>query len=273
MCGASFEHEQLHLFQAIVTIHTFAFAFGHRNCSPIGNFSPPSPISASMTIPRRVTCPFLCRPRSSLFSSRFRTRFAGSSVTAVNPAKALISLPVSATTSKTRHCKTRSFSSVTTAAAAASPSNIAASTLGRCARKISSVSRSSLRTSGRSGTSVIRREYSEHERRRSRVRLYRGDRETLSKTKTFSRRAHQAHARPHRATRSCAQRVYLRHHRTRPRSSKESRNRVLRSARPHGSSRPRPAPWHSHFVEGQHQHGWHPHARRLENSAQLHSTA
>src|SRR6266513_2298243 len=61
-------------------------------------------------------------------------------------------------TSRTRLCRTRSFNSATTAAAAAWPSNIVASTSGRCARRISSASRSSSPTLATSGISVIRKE-------------------------------------------------------------------------------------------------------------------
>src|SRR6266852_3857669 len=181
--------------------------------------------------------------------------------------------PLLATTSRTRRCKTRSFSSVTTVAAAAWPSNIAESTSGRCARRISSESRSSSRTSAHSVLSYIRREYSEPERNRSRVRLHRRDRKALSQTQAFSRRARQAHARAHRATEPQTERVHHRHRRTCSRAGQNSRIGTFCAARPQRPSRPRPAAWHSHFPERQHLHQGHSNDGWFKNSERFHSTA
>src|SRR5258708_5095305 len=163
-----------------------------------------------MTIPRRVIYPFPSLLGSYPSSSLFRAKFARLSVTEAKRARALISSPVSATISKTKLYKTRSFSSVTTEAAAAWPWNIAASTLGRCARRTSSASRSSSPTLVPSGTCAIRREYSEHERNRSGVRPNRRDRKAFPQAQTLAARAHEAHARPHRPSESQIERL---HHR------------------------------------------------------------
>src|SRR5437899_3940390 len=228
-----------------------------------------------MTIPRRVICPFLCLPDSSLSSSLFQARFGRLLATEAKRARALLSSPVSATTSRTQLCKTRSCSSVTTVVAAAWQWNIAASTWGRCARRISSASRSSSRTSGLSGICATKREYSEHERHRSGVRLHRRDRETLSEAQALAGRAHQAHAGPHRAIESQTERLHYRHRGTCSRAGQKSRIGTFCTARPQRPARPRPASWHSDFAEGQHIYrrrsndgrfknpeGFHPAARR-----------
>src|SRR5260370_33285467 len=226
-----------------------------------------------MTIPRRSICPFPCLPDSSLSSSLFQARFARLSATETKRARALISSPVWATISRTKLCKTRSFSSVTTAVAAAWQSNIAASTSGRCVRKISSASRSSSPTSGLSGICAIGREYSERERNRSGVRLHRRGRKTLPQTQTLSCRTHQAHADPHRAAESQAECLHHRRRRTCSRASPKSRIGTFCAARPQRPSRPRPASWGPDFVEGQHIYGRHSHHCRLKDSERFHSAA
>src|SRR2546422_8271084 len=208
-----------------------------------------------MTIPRRVICPFLCLPDSSLSSSLFQARFAPSWATEAKRARALISSPVSATTSRTKLCKTRSCSSVTTAVAAAWQWNIAASTWGRCARRTSSASRSSSRTSGLSGICAIKREYSEHERHRSGVCLHRRDRKPFPQAQAFASRAHQAHTGPHRAIESQTERLHYRHRGTCSRAGQKSRIGTFCAARPQGATRPWPAPRHSDFPERQHKYG------------------
>src|SRR5258708_378000 len=224
-----------------------------------------------MTILPRVICPFLCLRDSSPSSSLFQARFARLSATEAKRARASISSPVPATTSRTKPCKTRLFSSVITAIAAAWPSNTAASTSDRCARRISSASRSSSRTSGPLGICAIRRRYSEHERNRSGVCLHRRDRKTFPQTQTFAARAHQAHAGPRRATESQTERLHHHHCGTCSSAGQKSRIGTFCAARSQKLSRPRPATWSPDFVEGQYIYGRDSNHRRFEDSERFHT--
>src|SRR6267154_1428471 len=226
-----------------------------------------------MTTRRRAIFPPLRLPDSSLSSSLFQARFARLSAMEAKRAKALISSPVSATISRIKLYKTRSCSSVTTEVAAAWPWNIAASTLGKCARRTSSASRSSSPTSVPSGICAIRREYSEHERNRSGVRLHRRDRKPFPQAQTLAARAHEAHARPHRESESQIERLHYGHRRTCSRAGQESRIGAFCTARPQRPSRPRPAPRHTHFAEGQYIYGRYSHYRRFEDSERFYSAA
>src|SRR6267154_682388 len=226
-----------------------------------------------MTIPRRMICPFLGLSDSSLSSSLFQARFARLSATETKRARALISSPVWATISRIRLCKTRSFSSVTTAVAAAWLWSIAASILGRCARKISSASHSSSPTLALSGICATRRKYSEHERNRFGVRFHRRDRKTFPQAQAFAGRPHQTHAGPHRASESQTERLHHRHRGTCSRAGEKSRSGAFCAARPQELSRSRPASRHPHFVERQYIYGRYPHYRWFKDSERFHPAA
>jgi LPS-assembly protein len=175
--GGAIVDGQRNVFQALDSISPFAFAFGPRNWSPIvsdfkitpgGLYDLEQILQYDPKLQRLVTIGTLLKVKP------YREFFATVSYFRLNENPAPSDLPapppppfkafqqkdsnqIRGLLGYGRRCKTRSFSSVTTAAAVASPWNTAASTSARSARRTSFVSRSLLRTSAPSGIYVIRK--------------------------------------------------------------------------------------------------------------------
>ncbi len=151
--GGAIVNGQRNVFQALDSVTPFAFAFGPRNWSPIVSdikLTPGGPYDLEQILQydphnqRLVTIGTLLKvkPYSEFFATIAHFRLDDNpSVSDVQPPATLPAFQ-QPPTSPIRRCKTRSSRPVTTATAAASPSNTAASTLARSAPRISSASRS-----------------------------------------------------------------------------------------------------------------------------------